>query len=450
MMKRYPFLFNFDVRNKFFSSTAFGPASRNLGMSAVASLARRDDPTGLHDLIQLGRLRHERVKVPRDDATLLDWAVNVLDVHAEKKSILEVEFMGEEGTGLGPTLEFYSLVAAELQRKDLAMWLVDDNFTHKPRDKSDHYVQRPGGLFPAPLPQDNIDEVVGLFGFLGTLLAKCLQDSRLIDLPLSTSFIKLICRESPICPQSQVGISKLVALSDERDEIMNNGSLSDAEKTHKVEGLLLDYNGTKCKVEDLGGLNFFLFSFTSYPLVEGGERVDLTLQNARQYVDLTINFYFELGLRKQMAAFRDGFNRVFPITNLLSFTKDELHLKLCGDQTPQWTRDDVIAYTEPKLGFTKDSTGFLHFVNVMCDLSGSERKSFLQFATGCSSLPPGGLANLSPHLTIVKKVNVDSGDGSYPSVNTCVHYLKLPDYSSEAILKERLLAATREKGFHLN
>uniref|UniRef100_H2Z100 E3 ubiquitin-protein ligase n=1 Tax=Ciona savignyi TaxID=51511 RepID=H2Z100_CIOSA len=529
MMKRYPFLFNFDVRNKFFSSTAFGPArsvvwmqntsSSQFDRSAVASLARRDDPTGLHDLIQLGRLRHERVKVPRDDATLLDWAVNVLDVHAEKKSILEVEFMGEEGTGLGPTLEFYSLVAAELQRKDLAMWLVDDNFTHKPRDviesvdekKSDHYVQRPGGLFPAPLPQDNIDEVVGLFGFLGTLLAKCLQDSRLIDLPLSTSFIKLICRESPICPQSQVGIcltqlneaitifiscsiqysviktcnitmhlkyffkttkpttltflnvyishrrhtflAKLVALSDERDEIMNNGSLSDAEKTHKVEGLLLDYNGTKCKVEDLGLTLQFLptssvYKFTSYPLVEGGERVDLTLQNARQYVDLTINFYFELGLRKQMAAFRDGFNRVFPITNLLSFTKDELHLKLCGDQTPQWTRDDVIAYTEPKLGFTKDSTGFLHFVNVMCDLSGSERKSFLQFATGCSSLPPGGLANLSPHLTIVKKV--DSGDGSYPSVNTCVHYLKLPDYSSEAILKERLLAATREKGFHLN
>ena len=30
----------------------------------------------------------------------------------------------------------------------------------------------------------------------------------------------------------------------------------------------------------------------------------------------------------------------------------------------------------------------------------------------------------------------------YPSVNTCVHYLKLPEYSSEAVLKERLLAAT--------
>ena len=62
---------------------------------------------------------------------------------------------------------------------------------------------------------------------------------------------------------------------------------------------------------------------------------------------------------------------------------------------------------------------------------------------------------------------IDAGDGSYPSVNTCVHYLKvnlanlskniaqallfqLPDYSSETVLRERLLAATAEKGFHLN
>ena len=60
----------------------------------------------------------------------------------------------------------------------------------------------------------------------------------------------------------------------------------------------------------------------------------------------------------------------------------------------------------------------------------------------------GGLANLYPRLTIVRKI--DAGDGSYPSVNTCVHYLKLPDYSSEEAMREKLLAATTEKGFHLN
>ena len=41
----------------------------------------------------------------------------MIKAHAERKAILEVEFIGEEGTGLGPTLEFFALVAAELQRK---------------------------------------------------------------------------------------------------------------------------------------------------------------------------------------------------------------------------------------------------------------------------------------------------------------------------------------------
>ena len=94
------------------------------------------------------------------------------------------------------------------------------------------------------------------------------------------------------------------------------------------------------------------------------------------------------------------------------------------------------------------SESFQHFISVLADLSPDECKAFLQFTTGCSSLPPGGLSNLHPRLTVVRKV--DGDDSSFPSVNTCVHYLKLPEYSSEEILRERLLAATREKGFHLN
>ena len=54
------------------------------------------------------------------------WAQAVLSAHAERKSVLEVEFVGEEGTGLGPSLEFYALVAAELQARTLALWLCDD------------------------------------------------------------------------------------------------------------------------------------------------------------------------------------------------------------------------------------------------------------------------------------------------------------------------------------
>jgi HECT-domain (ubiquitin-transferase) len=53
-------------------------------------------------------------------------------------------------------------------------------------------------------------------------------------------------------------------------------------------------------------------------------------------------------------AFLAGFDEVFPMEKLFLFSPNELQMILCGDQSPQWTREDIINYTEPKLGYTKD------------------------------------------------------------------------------------------------
>lgn len=45
--------------------------------------------------------------------------------------MLEIEFQGEEGIGFGFSLEFYVLVVVEFQKKELGMWLVDDDFYDK-------------------------------------------------------------------------------------------------------------------------------------------------------------------------------------------------------------------------------------------------------------------------------------------------------------------------------
>ena len=57
-----------------------------------------------------------------------------------------------------------------------------------------------------------------------------------------------------------------------------------------------------------------------------------------------------------------------------------------------------------------------------------------------------GLANLFARLTIVRKI--DACDGSYPSVNTCIHDSKLPDYTSKKVMSEKLIMATKDKRFH--
>ncbi len=61
-----------------------------------------------------------------------------------------------------------------------------------------YYVQRSNGLFPAPIPQDNrkLNKICTLFELLGLFVAKCIQDGRRVDIPLSDSFLKLMCNQA--------------------------------------------------------------------------------------------------------------------------------------------------------------------------------------------------------------------------------------------------------------
>jgi E3 ubiquitin-protein ligase TRIP12 len=42
--------------------------------------------------------------------------------HARSKALLKVEYKEEVGTGLGPTMEFYTLISHEFQKLGLGMW----------------------------------------------------------------------------------------------------------------------------------------------------------------------------------------------------------------------------------------------------------------------------------------------------------------------------------------
>ena len=57
-----------------------------------------------------------------------------------KRAFIEFEFKDEEGTGMGPTLEFYSLMSQDLKTKRADLW----------RNLADNT------LFPAPLLMSKI------------------------------------------------------------------------------------------------------------------------------------------------------------------------------------------------------------------------------------------------------------------------------------------------------
>ena len=91
---------------------------------------------------------------------------------------------------------------------------------------------------------------------------------------------------------------------------------------------------------------------------------------------------------------------------------------------------------------------------MLSEFTPDDRRSFLQFVSGCPRLPFGGFKGLNPPLTVVRKTTESNRkpDDYLPSVMTCVNYLKLPEYSSVDVMHERFRLAMKEGSgsFHLS
>jgi E3 ubiquitin-protein ligase TRIP12 len=230
------FLFPFEVRRRYFYLTAFGlgRALHHMNQQQAADgnggALERDGRE-----LRIGRLQRQKVRVSR--RRILDSAVKVMEMYAKGRAVLELEYFGEVGTGLGPTLEFYTMLSHELQRRALGMWrheepppaAADEEQEQQPGEKpaqqqvqplqqqgsgqqgpvalhqevvsheqqasgsAADYVYAPHGLFPAPLApseRSSGSPVVEHFRLLGRSVAKALQDNRLLDLPLNPVFFR--------------------------------------------------------------------------------------------------------------------------------------------------------------------------------------------------------------------------------------------------------------------
>lgn len=80
----------------------------------------------------------------------------------------------------------------------------------------------------------------------------------------------------------------------------------------------------------------------------------MSLSNLSEYIKLTREWMLWKGIARQLESFNAGFSAVFPPRRLRAFNPEELRLMLCGQQAPQWTREDLLNYTEPKLGYTRE------------------------------------------------------------------------------------------------
>lgn len=424
LARLYPFLFPFETRHLFLQSTSFGYArSMARWQNAQSTDDNRRDRSNERPF--LGRLQRQKVRISR--LKILESALKVMELYGASQSILEVEYFEEVGTGLGPTLEFYSTVSKEFSKKKLKLWREVDSAG------SDEFVMGQMGLFPRPLsPEEatpNGERILHLFKALGKFVARSMIDSRIIDLHFNPIFFRIgdtsltgvkpslgaVKIVDPGLARSLKTIKKFVLAKKEVDE---NPNLTPAQKVADTEAIMID----NARLEDFC-LDFTLPGYPEIELEEHGSLKRVTIENVDTYLEKVIDMTLGIGVKRQIDAFRTGFSQVFPYTALRAFTPDEL-VSLFGRVEEDWSLESeylhMLDNTETRItdmgylalmdsikadhGYNMDSRSVKNLLQAMSELDLKQRRDFLQFTTGSPKLPIGGkFLTYQPVLLILNR-----------------------------------------------
>lgn len=176
-----------------------------------------------------------------------------------------------------------------------------------------------------------------------------------------------------------------------------------------------------------------------HALMPNGTNIEVTNSNKQRYVALVAKYYVCDRIKLQSQAFTRGLWDVIDKSWLSMFNEPELQVLISGSsQGGKLDIDDMKANTKYTGGYTTFDKHTHRFWNVLSKLSAKQQASFLRFVTSCERPPPLGFSSMNPPFTIQRVGILRDGD-KLPSASTCFNTLKLPTYSSEKVLKERLI-----------
>ncbi|XP_028981614.2 probable E3 ubiquitin-protein ligase HERC1 isoform X4 [Esox lucius] len=166
------------------------------------------------------------------------------------------------------------------------------------------------------------------------------------------------------------------------------------------------------------------------PIIPGGNSIPLSFSNRKEYVERAIEYRLH-EIDRQVAAVREGMSWIIPVPLLSLLTARQLEQMVCGmPEICVEVLKKVVRYRE----VDEQHTQVQWFWQTLEDFSNEERVLFMRFVSGRSRLP-ANTADISQRFQIMK---VDRPHDSLPTSQTCFFQLRLPPYSSQAVMAERL------------
>ncbi|GAO14701.1 hypothetical protein UVI_02028850 [Ustilaginoidea virens] len=321
-----------------------------------------------------------------------------------------------------------------------------------------------GLLFPNPTAVDTVREALrqdglsnndtgrkealsGLlkrFEFLGRIVGKCLYEGILVDLAFAGFFL---LKWQSVGPKGETTYKGSINDLRDMDEGLYKGLLS-----------LKNYAGD---VSELG-FDFTITDQVSPPgepvrtvtrrLIPNGDQTPVTNDNRLLYISYAARHRLVIQPALQTAAFLRGLRCIICPWWLSMFNQSELQRLVGGDSSEidieDLRRNTVYSGLYEVGDDNEEHPTVKLFWKVLDGFTDGQRRAFLKYVSSTPRAPLLGFSQLRPNFSIR-----DGGtdEDRLPSTSTCVNLLKLPRYTSEATLREKLLyAVTSGAGFDLS
>ncbi|XP_069958425.1 probable E3 ubiquitin-protein ligase HERC1 isoform X3 [Cherax quadricarinatus] len=252
------------------------------------------------------------------------------------------------------------------------------------------------------------------FKFLGILFGIAIRTKKPLALPLAPLVWKLLAGIAPSSADlEEVDVEYMQSLRAIRD-IDQDGVTED----------------TFHDVIPLESFECMSMTGVRVAVVPGGRAVPLTFTNRQEYVNRTI--YYRLHqMDRQIGAVREGMAWIVPVPLLSLMTASHLEQLVCGlPHISVATLKKVVRYRE----VDEHDPLVVWLWSILESFSPCERVLFVRFVSGRSRLP-ANLADLSQRFQVMR---VDRPIDTLPTAQTCFFQLRLPPYSSQEVMAERL------------
>ncbi|XP_053376532.1 probable E3 ubiquitin-protein ligase HECTD4 [Mercenaria mercenaria] len=184
-------------------------------------------------------------------------------------------------------------------------------------------------------------------------------------------------------------------------------------------------------------------------LVPHGRHIVVSWENRQQYINAIRELRTkELLNRRRIQALRSGLATIIPLQLLVIMSPADLEMRTCG--LPYVNIEFLKAHTMYQVGLMETDRHIQYFWNTLEGLSQEDLCCFIKFACNQERIPQtcpckdGGsdTAHVPPYpMKIAPPDGQGTADQRYIRVETCMFMIKLPQYSSQEIMTQRLMYA---------